>query len=338
MASGSEWNFGLDACDVDDKNRLKDFRFKADIWIRTLDRDDRNSVSSQILQMMWEDAAWRSLNHARYLSDGSDEIGTPGIVASLLDRGYVAGQAIAISRLLEKGASRPHKQVNSLRRLVDEIADCKELLTREVYVCRDGLPYDFNAVRERLHVAIDPENPMAVWLDNEGPEAWSQSMLLHEEFDKLSGVGPENRGRNDSISSQFFKRLQSAFDDPVFEGIQSLRHKSIAHAADDISRSSAKLVRDGITLDEIARSHYLLIGLFQVISANILQQSWLTDAIPVPQYNVFEGINRPIASEMGARKLGEFWDTHCSARSKWCNDAYREIIPIDFVFAPDQVT
>lgn len=335
MTLDGEWQYGLDACDVGDKARLKEFRSKADIWIRALDRDDRNSVSSQIIQMMWEDAAWRTLNHARHLSDGVDDIGTPGIVASLLDRGYVAGQVIAISRLIERGAARPHKQVNSLRRLVDEIADSKDLLTREVYVCRDGLPYDFNAVRSRLHVTVDPQRPMVTWLETGGPNAWTQSMLLHEEFDKLSCVGPEGRTRNDRISSPFFDRMKSIFDDTVFEDIHSMRHKSIAHAADHISRSSAKRFRDGISLDELARSHYLLIGLYQVISANILQQSWLADAVPVPQYDLFEGIDHPIASEAGVRSLNQFWEKHCGERSDWCNEAYREIISDDFVSSPE---
>ncbi|AMY70678.1 hypothetical protein [Frigidibacter mobilis] len=221
-----------------------------------------------------------------------------------------------------------------MRRLVDEITDSRDLLTREVYVCRDGLPYDFNAVRSRLHVDVDPENPTLTWLDTEGPNAWTQSMLLHNEFDKLSGVDPGDRARDDRITGQFFDRLKSVFDEAVFEDINSLRHKSIAHAADHISRSSAKRLREGISLDELARSHYLLIGLYQVISANILQQSWLADAVPVPQYDLFEGINHPIASEAGARSLNQFWEKHCGERGDWCNEAYREIISGDFVFSP----
>lgn len=333
MKSEHEWRYDLEACDVEDKGCLRDFRSKADIWIRTLDRVDRNSVSSQIHQMMWEDATWRSLNHARFLAVGSENVGTPGIVASLLDRGYIAGQAIYISRLIEKGSRDPQKQINSLRRLVDEICDSRHLLTREVYICRDGLPYNVNAAIARMPLASDPDNPQVMWLDTEGPNAWAQSIQLHEEFDRLSGIGPETRSRGDLISTQLFDRMKAVFNNPVLKDIQSLRHKSIAHAADLLSRSSSsKDLREGISLDEIGSAHYLLLGLYQVVSANILYQSWLSDAVPVPMHDVFEGMEKPIAASDGIEGLWQFWDRHCNERSDWLSASYRELIPKDFTF------
>ena len=165
MKKGPDWTFSVEQCDVDDKERLQTFRAKAEIWIKALDRDDQNSITTQITEMMWDDAAWRSLNHARFVAKDRDDIGTSGIVGSLLDKGWISGQVIAISRLMEQGAQRPFKQVNSLRRLVDEISENRHLLTREIYIGRDGLPYDYETARSRNPIIVDSDRAQATWLD-----------------------------------------------------------------------------------------------------------------------------------------------------------------------------
>lgn len=324
MKSAHKWQHAIEDCDIHDKHRLREFRSKADIWIKSLEKDDQNSISSQILQMMWDDAAWRSLNRARFIARDREDIGTSSIVGSLLDRGYISGQVIAISRLLERGAARPQKQINSLRRLVDEISNSQHLITREIYICRDGLPYDHITAR-LTESNISQKNFIPTWLNS--PLDFHQSLLLHEEFDRLSGVSPEQRSRDDLIANTLFERLSKTLEDAVFQDILELRHKSIAHAADEISRRSSKNLRGGISLDEIAKAHYLLLGVYQAISSNILYQSWLGSAVATPQYDQFEGLNKPIIDDDNFHELYDFWRDHCSERNDWLYKSYREIIP-----------
>lgn len=323
MSVRDGWTFSVSDCDVLAKDRLAEFREKTDVWVGALDRDDLNSVTSQILDMMWDDAAWRSLNEARFIARDRDDIGTPGIVGNLLDKGYISGQVIAISRLLEMGSARPHKQVNSLRRLVDEISANSHLFTREIYICRDGLPYDFAATRDSNPLST---GTAATWMDTSGPKAWTQSHLLHEEFDRLSGT--TNRSRDDVIDPALFGRLSAALEDQVFKDVLSLRHKSIAHAADAFSRTSTPNPRTGISLDELARAHYLIIGVYQAISANLLYQSWLGTAIATPQQDQFEGLDKPmVATQTDLHALHEFWRRHSNERDDWLNKSYRDLIP-----------
>ncbi|MDT9121160.1 hypothetical protein RSW84_27335, partial [Escherichia coli] len=84
-------------------------------------------------------------------------------------------QVIAITRLLEKApASQPKKAVISLPRIVDEVRAARELITRENFVCRDALPYDYEALQaaelERLaaEMAANPGKARRVSLSLSG--------------------------------------------------------------------------------------------------------------------------------------------------------------------------
>ena len=129
------------------------------------------------------------------------------------------------------------------------------------------------------------------------------------------------------IADALFEQLSRNLEDQVFKDILELRHKSIAHAADELSRSTAKNLRNGISLDEIAKAHYLLIGIYQVVSSNLLYQPWLGTAVPTPQHDQFEGLQKPIVNSDDLGELYRFWREHNRERDEWLNSSYREIIP-----------
>lgn len=316
------WDHPVEDCDVHDYTKLIRYRERAETWVSVLSGDPLNSVSAQLIDMFWNDAVWRSLNESRRLAIDREGIGTPGIVAALLDRGYLTGQVLSVSRLLERSSRNATKQVNSLRRIADELSAERGLFTREVFVAHDGLPFDWEAVRERVGFQAG-----VVWRDTAGPNAWEMALLRHKEFDRLSGVSSGQRSRNDLISDHLWQKFEQTLNDPVFEDILAFRHKSIAHAADEFSRSAAPNLRLGVSLNEFARAHYLLLGLYQAISANLLYQSWLGSAVPVPQVDQFEDLDLRLLEDDARPSMKEFWDDHCSEREGWLTSAYYEIIP-----------
>jgi hypothetical protein len=224
--------------------------------------------------MMWFDIAWRTANEARQFADDDGTRGsTAPLIAMMLDRGYLAGQVISITRLLEKApANQPKKAVISLPRIVDEMRAAREIMTRENFVCRDALPYDYEALLaaelERLsaEMAANPNKARRVSLSLSGPEGFDQARKEHELFDLLSGVAPENRARGDLIGEAFFDRLDELLARPPLPEIKALRNKSIAHAADAFSRAQAKGLRSGLTIHDLDRAHYLLFAVFQTLS------------------------------------------------------------------------
>lgn len=328
----SIWTYRAEDCDVLNQELLVRYRDCAASWDELLHGDEEHSVSGQFSDMLWQDAAWRSLNEARkFHSSEAPSSAVAPLLGGLLDRGYISSQVLSISRLLERSnPKRPTRGVVSLRRIVEEIVENQELFTREIFVSHDGLPYDWEAAGRRFYSEFEEEDASIARMhpiDNAGPNAWYSSKQRHELFDRLAGVSFPEPNRSDKLGTSIFERLEATFNEPVFGEILNLRNKVVAHAADAFSRSHAASRRRGLKLDEIARAHYLLIGLFQTISACLLYGSWRGSAVPVPQDNQFNHLDKVFVPPEQMNSLHEFWQAHCEERDNWLSKAFHEFVP-----------
>ena len=190
----SRYTSSVEDCDVEDRAKLAAYRAKRDEWLRAyeLRSDEPNSIQQQIFSMLFVDLAYRTLAEPRSSTDKDVQISArSGLLSHLLDQCYVANQILAIRRLLDK-----RKDVISVRRLLDDITRNKELLTREIYVCYDGLPYD-----PELWQKLPQTVPMKIWgIEAPGLGKYLRARFRHEAFDRLSGVHPLQRKRTDQIS------------------------------------------------------------------------------------------------------------------------------------------
>jgi hypothetical protein len=55
-------------------------------------------------------------------------------------------------------------------------------------------------------------------------------------IDRLSGIAPADRSRDDLINPAVFGALSQGLNDPNSTGLLTLRHKVVAHAADADNR------------------------------------------------------------------------------------------------------
>src|SRR5260370_2139425 len=134
------------------------------------------------------------------VSDASSPLGN-SLVAEKLINGHVATQVLAIRRLIDKP-----KNTISLRRLISDIRSNYALFNRETYICHDGLPYDYEAV---MHAEITQRtNTGAFWAATSGPQAWGTSQRAHQQFDRLSGIVPANRTREDRLPRTLLDRIE----------------------------------------------------------------------------------------------------------------------------------
>ena len=162
-------------------------------------------------------------------------------------------------------------------------------------------------------------------LATEGPEAFDSAARLHELFDRLSGMKPEARTRDDRLPDNLFDTLVKALDDDVFADIRTLRHKRLAHAADAVSRLQVT-PKAGLRLDEAARAHRILLGVLQAISAGVLYGPWRAEAIPVPQSDIFAHFPEPFVREDQVDRLREIWDALAKERSNWLSEGYSDLL------------
>jgi len=194
-------------CDVKEKEKLALFRLKRSEWVQCLIKDTF-SISKQISNMLWNDTVFRTINEARKLTakEGSKEIGFNGPLLELFDQGYVTTQVMAIRRLTDPTFYDPKRAVISLPRLVDDMRQYGDLITRENYICFDGLAFE----------GVTHEKEGINWMH------WNR---MHENFDKLSGVSKTKRQRTDKIHPNIFNPLKN-LDKPMV----SKEHLSNLHS------------------------------------------------------------------------------------------------------------
>ncbi len=134
----------LDQCDVTDRDALAAYRARQAIWLRRLRTDDHHAIWPQIYSMTLGDLTFQTIAHVAN-ADSESALHNPLISRSLI-QGYAASQGLAIRRLVDR-----RRDVISLHRLLLDIKRHRSLLTREIYVSGDGLPYDTaNALQRAL--------------------------------------------------------------------------------------------------------------------------------------------------------------------------------------------
>ncbi|MDB5731101.1 MAG: hypothetical protein JWQ03_996 [Variovorax sp.] len=312
-SSSSLFKFAVDDCDVEDDKALGAYRDKRHEWLEWLEGDPRNSINRQIRGMMWDDAAFRALNEARRFSSPEYPTGaTAPLLAGLIDQGFVATQILSITRLVDR-----RQDVISLRRLLDDIEAHAHLITREIFVCHDGLPFDpVEAERAYWEREGPPISGGVIGLPTEGPDAFDISRMAHEAFDKVSATGSGPRSRTDCIESGVFSSLRAALATPDIVAILQLRHKFVAHAADAASRGRAGIERFGVTLNQLEAGQRALVQTAQRIELDLL---WGTTrgVVPVPQYDHFIHLDIPVVATDRMGELGEWWRAHCDTREAW---------------------
>ena len=183
--------------------------------------------------MLWDYALFITVNELRDIAvkEPENDVGFNGPVIHLFDAGFATTQAIAIRRLIEKPKNNPKWAIISVRQLLNEVEKNLDLMTRENYVCYNGLPYDYDLVQQKWLSSL-PVNKSGIHsgsLPTEGPNAFFISERAHKSFDVLAQVTPRNRSRNDRTKIEVLEHLESEIK--KCDNIKKYVDKFIAHAA-----------------------------------------------------------------------------------------------------------
>ncbi|MBL6458445.1 hypothetical protein JMJ55_24205 [Belnapia sp. T6] len=310
------YTYSLDKCDVQDKTKLADFRKARAEWVDLLEKDPLHSVSRQLSGLVWQDAVFRLFNEAWRIEDPAQPSGvTAPLLAEALVNGYVANLVLGVGRLTDKAdyGKSGARNVVSLKRLVEEIKSKRDLITREIFVCYDGLVYDVNT--------IPPPSRRGsggfIGVEIGGPFDWSTPTLLHEHFDGLSGVDPSARSRTDTIADAAFDEIETLLSCPEIEKLRELRNKVIAHAADPISR--AHLSSFGFKLQEAKVALHALCWAYHRVQINLLWNSG-GGVMPIPQFDIFDRMDISLLSQAQTSGLPPFWQQVVAERERWVKE------------------
>ena len=268
-----------DECEVQDQPRLIEYRTKRKVWLHWygLHKDVPNNIQQQIFSMLFMDLAYRSIVQPRQIGEQHANLAIQnGLLANLLDQGYVASQVFAIRRLLDR---RP--DVISLRRLLNDVHSCRNLITREIYVSHNGAPYDPDSWQQ-LPKQVEHH---IFGIHAPGLSQYLASKYRHETFDQLAGVDPSTRQRGDLIRDEVFQTLNDWVDNSPAAHFIKLSHKFFAHAAD--MQSLGTLKYSGIKLDDVAAAQRAIIRVERAITDEILFVAEARDVVPIPPWVCF---------------------------------------------------
>jgi len=314
MAEG-RFQYRAEDCDVMCKEQLRQFRVLKLKWLFWFRDDEHHAISKQIDSLLADYALFRTLNDLRLKAAKAKPqcIGFNVPTLALLDSGFVAKQAMGIRRLIDKS-----DDAVSLKRLLDDIKQNRGLITREVYVANDGLPYDYACVEDAYYAEKIKEHgkDYCEGVETTGPKAWTVAKRNHKFFDKLSQTSNNQRNRDDILPEQWFDNLSNKLG--ICYDIQKFADKFIAHPANSSSRTKLSDGQKIITLNKLAKCHQAIVAVANEVSRWILGEasSW---SVPQPS---FKNLDKGWVTEGALDNVSELWDKHMVEIEKWSSNAH----------------
>jgi len=267
--------------------------------------------------MVWTDVSFKVLTHFAVSNENNGL--NNSLLAEALLNGNVATQVLAIRRLIDDSNS----DIISLRRLVKDLRRNFGLFTRENYVCFDGLPYDYEAVR--LKEMMERAGKGAFWAETTGPGAHSTSRMAHQQFDSLAGIDPAKRTREDRLPTSLLTTIEKWLADSGSDDLAKWSHAYLAHAGGPEAR---KRIADlTVTANKITDAIKALARVTEAISACLLFAGGRTNALmPIAQFNQFEKLDNPVMQEGGEADADRLWYQLSDERNHYLDGVDAELI------------
>lgn len=315
-----EYEYTVEQCDVPKVRRaaLAEYRVFRSKCLEYMRGASVTSVTSQVHSLTWHTAVFRTLNEARRLEP---KRAVNGPTWDLITDGYANLMTLGIRRLVDKDP-----RTDSLWNVIAQIEKRSELLTREKFICYDGLPYDYQAVYQRyiasLHLTAGGH---AGWIATRGPDAWGSSEMMHKAFDVLSG-NSKRRKRTDAIQPPIVASLRTHLSGKAIELVCDMADRVIAHA-ERVAEGSDPL--PSATYNDIDEALRQIVRVTNYLSSFFFYDTAIGSAVPTPQFNVLEALDEPWAKKETIPALHQYWHDLCDSMDDWL-----VVSPEEFAFAP----
>lgn len=302
-----KYDYAVEKCDIPSARYglLREYRnFRDDITER-INGDDATSIKNQILDLTWNTAVFRMLNEARFLEK---ERAVSSTMWELIVAGYASMMILGIRRLLDT-----NRRSNSLISTILKIKDYPHFHTRELYVCHDGLPFDWLSLQTN---AMKTMRPGLQWLPTKGPTAYAGSELAHLSFNKFCSE-PATGKRGEKFSIDLLDELTSQLNTPGLRAIHILADQRYAH----MDRHSAKTDSiPNVTYNDIDSALENLVRIGNRLSLLFLNQHVFGSAVATPQFNPVEHLDQAWITPSTAPLMEKYWDEISTKMNLWAYD------------------
>jgi hypothetical protein len=311
-----DYEYPIEQCDVPEKNRksLDEYRKFRRRCLEQLRGNRSTSVMNQVHNLAWHTAVFKTLNEARRLEPSRM---VNGAMWKLIAAGYASLMTLGIRRLVDND-----RQTDSVRNVITQIEKRPEPITREMFVCYDGLPYDYQLVGQK-YVDSTSKRVTATCLPTTGPSAWATSRMAHKKFDQLCGH-PVERKRTDVIDPALLTTLQSVLRSPCIKAACTLADKRIAHA-ERFSENSKALPE--VSYNDIDEALKTIVRVTDFLSSHFFYDTSYGSVVPTPQYDVFEALDQPWVKPENLPALHQHWHDLTESMAQWVYDTAAEFLP-----------
>lgn len=272
------------------------------------------SVLNQVLNLTWHTAVFRTLNESRRLEPTRS---VNGAMWELMTAGYSNIITLGIRRLVDT-----HPNADSVWNVIGRIERRPELLTREFYVCHDGLPFDDEAVY-KAHLETYKSDPGPQWLATTGPEAFDTAARMHEAFDAVCGY-PQARKPLDRIDGSLLANLRAQLKHPTIEKVCTMVDKTVAHAERLAADAPAVPVA---TYNDVDEALGIIVRVCQLVSWNLLAEGGFGSVVATPQFDVLEHLDQPWSLPETLPALHERWHEIARSMDDWASTSGASLLP-----------
>ena len=151
------------------------------------------------------------------------------------------------------------------------------------------------------------------------------SRMAHQQFDKLAGIDPAKRTREDRLPTSLLTTIEKWLADSGADDLAKWSHAYLAHAGGPEAR---KRIADlTVTANKITDAIKALARVTEAISACLLFASGRTNALmPVAQFNQFEKLDKPIIQAGGEADAYKLWHQLSDERNNYLDGVDAELI------------
>ena len=294
------------------------FKKKRNLWVSCMSGADPHSIQHQIGNMLWDAAVYRIVNEARRIAAPAPGGGVQlnGPVHGLMDKGFYIGQMMAVRRLKDRQGLYGQRGTYSLAGLLQDIKDNAHLMRREHLFAAEGMEYDCETVRreyQEWRLAQDRAGkktcPMPIKF------YYCRHEQRHRIIDDLAGVQPTKRCAKDVVRPEIpeclLRRLNGACD-----RIHAHANKFVAHAATPQSRASMDAKDLRVSLGDLWNAHETIYKIAVFVSVHLLNDAMFS-ALPVPSFDQFDYIDRPLVPSDHVGDLAAAWDAYEAETKGW---------------------
>ncbi len=291
----SKYKYAVEQCDIPEVRRgtLIAYREHRQNCIDHLQGRDDTSIARQIHDLIWHTMTYRTLNEARRIETGRS---VNGELWHLVTAGYASLMTMGIRRLVDK-----NKDAMSVYTLIEKIAKRPEFLTRELFVCYDGVPFDHElAFRKHgsQHLFGQVYRPHM-----DGPSAWGASEMRNKAFSKVCGRSGKQK-RLDEIPASIFSDLKERLKAPVLVKVCTMADKVVAHTEKVPDDKPVPIA----TYNDIDEALGVVIRVANAVGLIFFYDQPFGDVVPTPQYDFFESLDQSWVLSENLPALAEYWN------------------------------